>query len=125
MHCAEHAWLWPPLRQQWGNQQTVGGLEEFLGSCLNDTELRDPERGMWAAMAQLTPGPRDLMFNPGASLRTMAQAVNPRLTAWLRDAWWTQANIVTSDFFLGNNIIDVAVAANIQKGNGAARYDLV
>uniref|UniRef100_A0A1B6LSQ0 Phosphatidylinositol-specific phospholipase C X domain-containing protein n=1 Tax=Graphocephala atropunctata TaxID=36148 RepID=A0A1B6LSQ0_9HEMI len=121
----KHSWLWPPVRQQWGNQQTVTGLEEFLECCMNDTELRDSRRGLWAAMAQLTPGQMDLLFNPKASLRTMANTVNSKLTGWLRDRWWQQANIVTSDFFLGNNVVDVAIAASMEKGNAFKRYELM
>ncbi|KAG8269145.1 hypothetical protein J6590_008391 [Homalodisca vitripennis] len=88
-------------------------------------ELREPQRGLWAAMAQLTPGQLELLFNRKASLRTMAHSVNSQLTGWLRDRWWQQANIVTSDFFLGNNVVDVAIAANVEKGNALKRYELM
>lgn len=92
---------------------------------MNDTELRDPRRGLWAAMAQLTPGQMDLLFNPRMSLRTMAHTVNSQLTGWLRDRWWQQANVVTSDFFLSNNVIDIAIQANVIKGNDFKKYDLI
>ncbi|XP_054272973.1 PI-PLC X domain-containing protein 1-like [Macrosteles quadrilineatus] len=118
----KHPWMWPPLMQMWGNQQTVDGLEEFLESCMNETNTR---RKLWAAMAQLTPGQQDLLFKPTSSLRTMAEEVNPRLTEWLRDRWWSQSNIVASDFFLGNNVIDIAITANIEKGNTIKRYELM
>lgn len=114
--CSEHSWLWPPVRQQWGNQQTVTGLEQYLESCMSDEDLRSPDRGLWAAMAQLTPGPADLLLRPHQSLRAMAACVNPHLTTWLRDRWADQANVLTSDYFLGNNAVDIAVAANIQRG---------
>lgn len=73
--------------------------------------------GLWAAMAELTPTPLDVMFNPTGSLRVMANAVNRNLTSWFRNQWWSHANIVATDFFLGNNLIDVAVAANLRKIN--------
>jgi hypothetical protein len=57
------------------------------------------------------------MFNPAGSLHAMADAVNRNLTSWFHNQWWSRANIVATDFFLGNNLIDVAIAANLRKIN--------
>lgn len=99
----------------WGNQQTPSGLRNFLQRSMDSAKQRAP--GLWAAMAELTPTPLDVMFNPTGSLRTMADAVNRNLTSWFRNQWWPHANIVATDFFLGNNLIDVAVTANLRKIN--------
>ncbi|PSN45286.1 hypothetical protein C0J52_17535 [Blattella germanica] len=72
---------------------------------------------LWAAMAELTPTPLDVMFNPSGSLRSMADSVNRNLTDWFRNQWWPHTNIVATDFFLGNNLIDVAVSTNLRKIN--------
>lgn len=92
---------------------------------MNDTNLRNPRLGLWAAMAQLTPNQFDILFNPRKSLRSMAHSVNHNLTKWCQELWWEEVNIITSDFFLENNLINVAVAANIEKGNMNKRYDLM
>lgn len=114
-HVAGSAWLWGPLSQAWGNQQTPSGLRNFLQQSMDNAKQRYP--GLWAAMAELTPTPLDVMFNPTGSLRAMADAVNRNLTSWFHNQWWPRANIVATDFFLGNNLIDVAIAANLRKIN--------
>lgn len=112
---AESTMLWGPLSQVWGNQQTPSGLRSFLQCSMDNAKQRAPS--LWAAMAELTPTPLDVMFNPTGSLRAMADAVNRNLTSWFKNQWWPHANIVATDFFLGNNLIDVAVTANLRKIN--------
>ncbi|XP_075227325.1 PI-PLC X domain-containing protein 1 [Lycorma delicatula] len=120
----ENSWLWPPVKQMWGNQQNISGLFAFLDECMNNPKLKEPNTGLWAAMAQLTPSPLDLLFNPTGSLREMAHSINRNLTEWCHNLWWNKANIVTSDYFLENNLINIAIAANIHKGNVIKRYYL-
>jgi len=38
--------------------------------------------------------------------------VSGNVTIWFRDLWFREATIVATDFFLGNNIVDVAVKEN-------------
>nr|CAD7406621.1 unnamed protein product [Timema cristinae] len=109
---AESTWLWPPLKQLWGDEQTVDGLQEYLSRAMDAGVT-----GLWAAMAELTPTPLDIMFKPSGSLRHMADSVNRNITAWFRHRWWQHANIVATDYFLGNGIIDVAVSANLRRGD--------
>nr|CAD7461482.1 unnamed protein product [Timema tahoe] len=106
----ESTWLWPPLKQLWGDEQTVDGLQEYLSRAMDAGGT-----GLWAAMAELTPTPLDIMFKPSGSLRHMADSVNRNITAWFRHRWWQHANIVATDYFLGNGIIDVAVSANLRR----------
>lgn len=120
---SENDWLWPPVRQMWGNQQNITGLFTFLDECMSNPKLKDTPI-MWAAMAQLTPSPLDLIFNPNGNLRLMAHSVNKNLTSWCKDLWWDKANIVTSDFFLENNLINIAIASNVHKGHIIKRYFL-
>ena len=35
-----------------------------------------------------------------------------QLTQWYRDDWWNAANIIATDFFLGNNLIEESIIAN-------------
>ncbi|XP_014272504.1 PI-PLC X domain-containing protein 1 [Halyomorpha halys] len=118
----EYDWLWPPIRQLWGNKQTTEGLYNYLEKCMTNDSLRNPERGLWAAMAQLTPGPLDLLFNPKGSLRIMASQINRNLTEWCRERWWDRANILAMDFFLGTDTITTAVLSNVFKGSTAKHY---
>lgn len=67
---------------------------------------------MWALMAQLTPRTIDVVLQIN-SLRKLADRVNTELTKWFRDDWLHDVNIVATDFFLGNDLINVAIEANI------------
>lgn len=104
-------WLWGPITQLWGNQQSPVGLQSFLQRCVNNADGIT----LWAAMAELTPTPLDVMFKPSGSLREMADLINRNITRWFSNLWWQKSNIVATDFFLGNNLIDIAVAANLRK----------
>jgi hypothetical protein len=70
---------------------------------------------MWAAMAELTPSPLDPVLQPSRGLRLMADDVNRHVTRWFRDLWWRDANVVATDYVLGNKIIDVAIEANLRR----------
>lgn len=107
----EYNWLWNPLQQHWGNKQTVGELKSFVASTIKDhATIFNP---MWALMAELTPQPLDVIFMLRSnSLRALADSVNMHLTSWFRDDWSKDVNIVATDFFLGNDLINVAIETN-------------
>lgn len=68
---------------------------------------------MWALMAELTPQPIDVFFRTN-SLRKLADDVNRKITKWFRDDWTENVNIVATDYFLGNDIINVAIESNLK-----------
>ncbi|RZF49295.1 hypothetical protein LSTR_LSTR011819 [Laodelphax striatellus] len=111
----EYDWLWPPIKQMWGNKQTPPELFDYLDECMEGAKFNSSHPGLWAAMAQLTPSPFDLLFKPDFSLRDLTHQVSRSLTEWCERLWWEKANIVATDFFLENNIINLAIAANVKK----------
>lgn len=78
---------------------------------------RNSQNPLWAVMAELTPYPLDIIFNLSGGLRQMADSVNRNLTYKFQEEWWKETNIVATDFFLGNNLIDVSIQSNIKKSN--------
>lgn len=71
------------------------------------------QRRFWALMTELTPTTRDILTRPHLGLRGMAQSVNRNVTTWFRrKAWYSRAMSVASDFFLGNNLIEMAIKVN-------------
>lgn len=66
---------------------------------------------MWALMAELTPQPWDVILRKN-NLRDLAQSVNKEVTKWIRDEWFNDVNIVATDYFLGNDLIRVAIEGN-------------
>lgn len=70
----------------------------------------------WSAMAEMTPTPADVILIPLRGLRGFAQMVNIPLTYWwMREEWYSRTMIVSTDFFLGNNIIEMSVTTNRER----------
>ncbi|XP_043256247.1 PI-PLC X domain-containing protein 1-like isoform X1 [Colletes gigas] len=110
----EYYWLWPAMSQAWGNQQTVEGLFKYLEDVIIGPK-RFSQNPLWALMAELTPHFQNMLFNLSGGLREMADSVNRNLTLKFQEEWWNETNIVATDFFLGNSLIDVSIEANIKK----------
>ncbi|XP_030747694.1 uncharacterized protein LOC115876150 [Sitophilus oryzae] len=105
-------WLWQPIKQFWGNTNKVSELKDYLWRSISEYKgFRNP---LWALMAELTPGTWDVILRKN-NLRVLAQNVNKEVTKWFRDEWFNEANIVTSDYFLGNDLIRVAIEGNKAK----------
>ncbi|XP_059468555.1 uncharacterized protein LOC132192559 [Neocloeon triangulifer] len=102
-------WLCAPLLQAWGNQQNATGLRNYMEGALHKFAGRPIP---WSVMAELTPNYSDAILRPQRGLRMMADDINRSVTHWFRHFWWRDANIVATDFLLGNKIIDVAIEAN-------------
>jgi len=108
---SQHPFLWPYLIHAWGNKNVVDPLEQYF-----ETEAI-PRYGCsgvwWSAMAEMTPTTQDAILYPFRGLRWFAQMVNIPLSYWwMRPHWYSRSMIVSTDFFLGNNIIEMAVKAN-------------
>ncbi len=77
--------LWPPMPQEWGDKRRLPDLKGFLDDALQ----RRSKRGqMWAAMAEFTPKPLDIVLRPTSGLRNMAQVVNIPITFWFQQKSW-------------------------------------
>jgi hypothetical protein len=101
--------LWSEVRHVWGNQRTPMGLKAFLSEEL---QLRKWARYPWAAMTHLTPSQMDVILNPNKGFRELSDSIARNITRWYRHDWWNSANIVASDFFLSNNLIEESIISN-------------
>lgn len=103
---SERPWLWDGITQFWANTVCVAHLKSYL----LDKLTRDSERSrLWALMAELTPQIDDILRLKN-NLRKLADDVNRELTKWFRDEWDSFSyNIVATDYFLGNDLINVAI----------------
>lgn len=108
----DNYWLWHPLQQYWGNTKKTNELKRYVSGSIK--EHRVTINPMWALMAELTPQPIDLLFRTN-NLRKLADDVNKYVTRWFRDEWSNDVNIVATDFFLGNDLIDLAINVNKNK----------
>lgn len=98
----------PKVRHLWAEAENVSKLEHYLNRMIC------VETGYEAtsAMAQLTPNTWGMIFDKYGGLRKLAQDVNWIISQWFDEKWSSCANIVSTDFFLGNNIIEIAIKAN-------------
>ncbi|XP_018331073.1 PI-PLC X domain-containing protein 3 [Agrilus planipennis] len=110
--------LWQPIYQYWGDRSSTSGLKTFVKSAIDDAKNSNAynrySNPLWAIMAELTPTKFDVIFNLN-DLRELADRVNLPITRWFRDEWPNDVNIIASDFFLGNDLINVAIEANVLK----------
>lgn len=71
----------------------------------------------WTLMAELTATATDVVTKPHLGLRGMAQTVNGQVTKWFQqNDWYSRAMTVASDYFLGNNLIEIAIKVNGNRG---------
>lgn len=101
-------YLWPGIQQMWGDRRSVSDLKFYFDSLFSQSL---PNR-LWSSMAELTPNIFTIFINPTKGLRGLADNVNRNLTSWFRDLWWKKSNIIVTDYFLGNDIINVAIRSN-------------
>ncbi|XP_035223126.1 PI-PLC X domain-containing protein 1-like [Stegodyphus dumicola] len=104
--------FWPAIPRAWGNKQHPQDLKRYF----EETYKKPRPEGLWASMAELTPNARTIPRHPFTGLRIFADLINRNVTRWFRDLFWRKANIIATDYFLGNNIIDVAIQINKIKG---------
>ncbi|CAL8118844.1 unnamed protein product [Orchesella dallaii] len=106
-------YLWPYLVHAWGNKRKIGDLEKYLADILVNFKQTSY---FWSAMAEITPKPIDYVSKPRYGLRGFAEHVNIPLTYWFqRKNWYSNCMIVATDFYLGNNLIEMAVEVNRHK----------
>ncbi|CAH1374041.1 unnamed protein product [Tenebrio molitor] len=109
----ETSWLWPPVRRDWGNIQQLDQLERYI-----KTKTVAPPNGnpMSVVMAELTPNYASVLKHVTRNLKDLAVMVNRELSDWLRDNNRSDnANIIATDFFTGNDIVNVAIETNFRK----------
>ncbi|KAL3277120.1 hypothetical protein HHI36_012476 [Cryptolaemus montrouzieri] len=107
-YTAKYPELWDPIPQAWADTLNVDTLKKYLESSLHNKS----EHAVFSAlMAELTPRFIDI-FTGTNTLRELANNVNSNVTKWVRDEWNRRVNIITSDYFLGNNLINVAIDIN-------------
>lgn len=108
-------WLWHPLRQYWGDARSLPDLKRHIRKVIDERGDLPKANPFWALMAELTPRPIDIFFGT-YNLRKLAQETNKEITKWFRDEYGKESNIVATDYFLGNDIIDIAIDINT-RGN--------
>lgn len=110
-------YLWDPLSQQWGNRQSTSSLKSYLEDIRYNRKI-NTNNPLWAAMAELTPTTAAMILGAlysNGSLTKMADSVNRNLTAWYKYDWCdTNNNVIATDFFLGNDIINVCMYCNLK-----------
>ncbi|CAG7827403.1 unnamed protein product [Allacma fusca] len=106
--------LWSPLQHAWGDKNIVQNLLDYLPTAISQYGCSNR---FWSAMAELTPGSNDIITRPNYGLRNMASDVNKPLNEWYRKPeWYSKSNIVSTDFYFGNDLIQTCIKVNRNSG---------
>uniref|UniRef100_A0A8D9F333 Uncharacterized protein n=1 Tax=Cacopsylla melanoneura TaxID=428564 RepID=A0A8D9F333_9HEMI len=109
--------LWDSLHRFSGRKQTVTGLYHYIEDIMSRSEQITLTKGLWAIMAHLNPDPLAFFSHPELiSLRSIAENSNRNISDWFVRYWWKNTSIISTDFFLNTNVINMAVNTNIYKG---------
>ena len=104
-----HENLWAETLHAWGNTRQPQKLFKYLDGMM---EAKRSATLLWVAMTHLTPSTMDVLWNLTGGIRQLNDKISLAVTKWYRDRWWQKANIVATDFFLSNNLVDVSRTAN-------------
>lgn len=111
---SENNWLWPILPHLWANTNSPLELFRYLDQAIAGSPQPNSRSPMHSAMAQTTPTVLDILLLRG-SIRDNADAVNRNVTTRLAATWRANANIVSSDFFLANDVVDLSIALSVER----------
>ncbi|CAN7939180.1 unnamed protein product, partial [Ixodes hexagonus] len=103
----ESRYLSHGVKHVWADAVDLKSLQSHLGTYISTSSSGVP----FSSMVQMTSRfPKYLVSN-----RKLAQKVNFHATGWFRDDWWRHSNIVAMDFFLGSDMVNVAIDANLRR----------
>lgn len=109
----------PPVVHMWPNKDALDGFAQYL----NETTCRRYLGDLRSMMAELTPTVFGVIADKYDGNRRLAQTVNRQVTDWIRDRWMHCLNIVASDYFLGNDLIRLAIVANRMRSLDSLKID--
>eukprot|EP00092_Neocalanus_flemingeri_P011157 GFUD01012019.1.p1 GENE.GFUD01012019.1~~GFUD01012019.1.p1 ORF type:complete len:456 (-),score=118.95 GFUD01012019.1:61-1428(-) len=104
-----HDNLWTEALHAWGNTRQPRRLFTYLDKTMTGKQSASY---LWVAMTHLTPSKMDVFWNLTGGFRQLNDKIAKSVTKWFRDIWWQKANIVATDFFLSNNLVDVSRTVN-------------
>ena len=107
-----HDNLWTEAKHAWGNARKPEQLVRFLDEAM---ENKMTAEYFWVAMTHLTPSTMDVLLNLNGGIRQLNDKIARFVTRWYRDIWWQETNIVATDFFLSNSLVDVARTVNTRR----------
>ena len=123
-------------KRQFPNVSTISHQASDLRQYLDDAMWRNRHaKYLWAAMTHLTPSTISAILNPSGGFAKLSDKIAKKVvstvstrdypplsqcqvyilmqvTKWYRDDWWNAANIVASDYVLGNNLVEESIRAN-------------
>ena len=105
----KHETLWTEALHAWGDTREPEKLFRYLDQTMT---AKISATYLWVAMTHLTPTPMDVFWNLSGGIRKLNDKIAHSVTKWYRDIWWQKANIVATDFFLSNNLVDVSRTNN-------------
>ncbi|EDV23804.1 PI-PLC X domain-containing protein 3 [Trichoplax sp. H2] len=109
--------LWPTIQTEWDSVETLDDVKKNL-----DQEINQRHHGIWLLQGifKLTEESK-----VSRNIQDLANIINPNLSRWMDDDWiHKNINVIVSDFYLGNNIISMAIERNLARGRAAQYSDV-
>ena len=100
---------WDQVLHVWGD---VNNLDDLFNYFDEQIPYNAGRTSLWSAMTELTPSSVDVTVNRWGGLTGASNITNIPVSLKFRSEWWTQANIVSMDFFLGSDVVDIAIDGN-------------
>ncbi|CAG2102840.1 unnamed protein product [Medioppia subpectinata] len=121
-YLSNKTFVFPKARHLWPNTDDTEELVEYFNETLCDIYPNQ----LFSAMVQLTADKFGIIIDRYNGLRTMAHTVNPEIAkGFSADSplgWANCANVVASDFFLSNNLIDISIKTNLNRSKRSANH---
>ena len=96
----------------WAETDDSGLLFRYL----NERSCRSPSAPyMVSLMGALTPKFFGLIRDKYDGVRSLAEQINHQLSVRVFEEWWQCMNVLSTDYFLGNNAIEFTIEANLQR----------
>lgn len=105
--------FWPAVQHLWANTDKLAPLEKYISDnvCKPGKTYHNLHQ-LRSVMAELTPTFEGIFFRRYHGLRELAALVNMHFEQWFRYKWWNCTNIVSADFFLGTDIVQISIDVN-------------
>lgn len=118
---------WPAAQHLWANTDQLTQLESFMKQRLcrqqGDGSLQGTAIHLQSMMAELTPAIDGILFQRYHGLRELAAIINQHYDRWFRQRYWKCVNIVAADFFLGSELVQIAIDVNRKRFGNSTEYD--
>lgn len=118
--------LWPHVEHLWASTDKFEKLVTYMETKVCNRTHSDSRIGagihLQSMQAELTPTLEGKLTLRYHGLRELAELVNMNFDHWFRQLYWKCTNIVSPDFFLGSDVVQIAIDVNRRRFGNETVY---